>query len=84
MLFTFSSKVTSIKRASQKAVAKFLSTERKLQEQNEKISKVIDEVSVEIAQLEELRASALVHHQDNTGIIQRIGQIVRGGTNDGT
>jgi ubiquinone biosynthesis protein UbiJ len=72
------SRVKRIHRASERAIAKFMTTEQRLQKQNDAINATIDELDNHIASLEELRIAATFRKDENDGIIRRIRQIIRG------
>lgn len=74
----FSARINRISKSSQKAIAKFMTTEQRLENQNKELDVVVTELNDEMIRLNELRESALIRREENSGIIRRIGQIIRG------
>lgn len=70
--------LTNARTASLKAISQFITTEEILVKQNETIAATLDQAELEIQKLQELKANGLKVHEENSGIIERIGQIVRG------
>jgi hypothetical protein len=71
-------KIDGAKKVSDKAIAQFTTTEETLIKQNEVIASAMDEAEVEIQRLQAVKEMGFKKHSENTGIIERIGNIVRG------
>lgn len=74
-------KLDLAQKESEKAVNQFITTEETLKKQNEVIAKTLDEAELQIRKLQALKESGLRKHHENLGVIERIGQIVRGSDN---
>jgi hypothetical protein len=74
----FANRINRLQRASERAIAKFLSAEKKLTQHNDKLTDHISQLTDEMALIAELRDSALKRREENAGIAKRIAQIVRG------
>lgn len=77
-MLKFHSCIRSIQRASGRAIARFVATEKRLFRQNEKLTAVIAELDDEMFALAELRKAAADRCEENHGIMRRIAQIIRG------
>lgn len=71
-------KIDGAKKVSERAISQFISTEETLTKQNEVIAKAMDEAEAEIQKLQAIKEMGFKKHEENTGIIDRIGSIVRG------
>lgn len=74
----YNSALGRLHRASERSINAFTRTEQRLQKHNAKIDVVLDEIEEQMAHLTEIHAIAKRRKADNHGVIQRIGQIVRG------
>jgi hypothetical protein len=70
--------LTAIKQESTRAVDTFLNTEMELQKQNDKLQELQKELQEEINKIEELMDEAYDRYHTNTGMLERIGKILRG------
>lgn len=71
-------KLDGANKQSEKAIKQFTTTEETLKQQNQVIADTLDEAQQEILVLQAIRENGLRKHEENAGIIDRIGQIVRG------
>lgn len=71
-------RIKRIHRASDRAIAKFLTTEQRLAKQNDALTEAITEINDEIIRLNEIRLAAESRRSENAGIMRRIKRIISG------
>jgi hypothetical protein len=71
-------KLDGARKVSDQAIKQFTTTEDTLKKQNEVIATTLDEAELQIRKLQAFKESGLKKHEENMGVIERIGQIVRG------
>lgn len=70
--------ISRSKRSSTRAIKQFVTTEEELKQANKEVDKALESIEKESERLQELKANGEILRAENEGIIDRIGQIVRG------
>lgn len=66
------------KRTSEKAIEQFVTTEEELKQANKEVDKALESIDKQAERLQKMREKGKAMRAENDGIINRIGQIVRG------